>query len=111
VSEQAELFPEPTAPAPSAEELFFRVGPHTLRLVPYARDCWRSVEGNGALVVRKQGKSWRAGLAVGLEHLGPYADEMLTFLARGRGASLKEAEASLNGQLDRARRLIGGPTA
>jgi hypothetical protein len=112
LSEQAELMPEaeqaPTAPGP--DDLTFRLGPNVLRLVPYSRDCWRSLEPAGALNVRKVGRSWIAGLGVGLEFLGPYVDRCSTLLARGRGSSLQEAEAALNAELEGLRRLIGGPT-
>lgn len=100
---------QPTAPAPGPDDLTFRLGPNVVRLVPYAKDCWRSVDPPGALHVRVQGRTWTASLGVGLEFLGPYVDKMSTLLARGKGPSLQAAEAALNAELEGLRRLIGGP--
>ncbi len=94
----------------SAYELQLRLGTQTFRLVPYARDCWRSVEPPG-LTVRKEGRIWIASIGVGLEYLGPYSDEALTLLARARASSFQAVERLLNERVEPIRRLLGGPSA
>lgn len=117
MTEQAELLPEaeqaPPAPKPvpppSPDDLTFRLGQRPLRMVPYARNCWRSVDPEGVTLRRPGERTWLASFGVGLEGLGPYKDEMALCMARGIGSTKAEAEESLNAELEGIRVRIGAP--
>jgi len=105
VSQQGALFAEA---ATAQSDISFTLGTRELQLVPYARDCWHSVDPKG-VTLRREGETWHAALGVGLEYLGPYVDEMALCMARGVGSSKEAAEKSLNAELEVVRMLIGGP--